>query len=82
LSVVLKRVALQATFPEHSGYKLKQHTSWKDLATQKQFLVDLGKKLNIQQKEDWYRISTSQVSKNGGSGLMLIYGSLSKGKVL
>ncbi len=52
---------------------------WTTVAKQKAFLNALGLKLNIQNAEGWYKVTSTTLKENGGSGLLEKYkGSVSK----
>ncbi len=51
------------------------------LQYQREIFESIAKKLDIKKWTDWGMINPSEVSKNGGSGILWQYeGSLSKGK--
>jgi hypothetical protein len=68
--------ALQTVFPDVDWkiWKFKQVSSgfWKDIQNQRKFFLDAQKELNIQSPEDWYKVTTSQIAKLGGSGLLYL----------
>ena len=49
---------------------------WKNADNHKKFMNDLSIKLNIQNPQDWNKISTSTIKKNGGKTLLQVYGDL------
>jgi hypothetical protein len=53
---------------------------WRDKANQKAFFDKLADKWNVEKKEDWNRITTTMVFKEGGKFINRLYnGSLTKG---
>jgi hypothetical protein len=53
---------------------------WKHLDHQRSFLDHLAVKLNIQKPQDWYKVHSGRVVKEGGSFISKYYdGSLKKG---
>ncbi len=52
---------------------------WNDISNQRSFLEGLAKKLHIDTKDDWYKITQATLNQHGGSGLLKKYNfSLSK----
>ena len=47
---------------------------WSEIKNQREFFDYLGKKLNIMNWEDWYKVSAHLIRENGGSGLIDLYG--------
>lgn len=43
---------------------------WDNTANQREFLDHLGKQLGFKEMNDWYSITSQQIRKNGGSGLL------------
>jgi len=52
---------------------LKISKGWKNPSIQRQFFNEFAKKVNIQNFEDWYSISTVQLKKNGGTSILSLY---------
>ena len=52
---------------------LKPKGYWDNKENIKNFLDDLKVKFNLQSTEDWYRVSTNQINKNGGRTLLKKY---------
>jgi len=50
----------------HNGY-------WKNKSTQREFMEYLGKQLNLQHMDEWYKVTTRQISEKGGGGLLRKY---------
>jgi hypothetical protein len=56
------------------------HINWKDTKNQKTFFDQLATKWNIQKLDDWNKVTTSMVVKEGGSFINSYYNSsLQKG---
>jgi hypothetical protein len=52
---------------------------WKDLAHQRTFMDDLGRKLGFTSLDDWYNIRVRSINEHGGRGLLSFHGdSISK----
>jgi hypothetical protein len=51
----------------------EKYTEWKDKAKQKEFLDQLAVKWNIQKTEDWSKVNTKMVLKEGGTFLRKFY---------
>lgn len=60
-----------ASNPRKSHWKSRGF--WDDLESQRGFMDYLAKQLNIVEMEDWYRVNLSQISENGGIGLLERY---------
>ena len=65
-------------YPEHKwlAWKFIQHVPfgfWDSKENQKAYFHWLGEEVGIQQKEDWYRVSQSQIINLGGSRLLTKY---------
>jgi len=74
---------LQSIYSEYSwdirkfGYV--PHNYWREIPTQRKFMEEIAKKLNISKQTDWYRVTGNEVAKLGGSSLMKRYkGSLTR----
>lgn len=71
--------ALQALYPEFdwkdSDRKKKPTDFWKNKENILDFLKKVETELQIENLNDWYRISRSQIHEFGGSGLLLAYNS-------
>jgi len=71
------RRALRTIYPEYNWIETKfLHVSknyWKDLENQKNFLEEIGKKLNITKLEDWYGVKYDDIEKKGGRTLLLYH---------
>jgi hypothetical protein len=68
-------------YPEHQDiWKYDPYqTDWKDVKNQRAFFDNLATKLNIQRPQDWNRISTKRVVKEGGYFMKYYYrGSLTQ----
>jgi hypothetical protein len=63
---------------------MKHHGYWKDKQNQKALFDQLATKWNIQKPEDWNKVTTTMVFKEGGKFLINQYynGSLQQGIVL
>lgn len=62
-----------AIYPEHEWDIHQFHRPqnfWKDDNNIREYFLRLGKKLEFESMEDWYRIKKSDVTKNGGRGLV------------
>ncbi len=46
---------------------------WDDISNQRAFMDELAKKLNIHDKEDWYKVSVKMVKQCGGAGVLSKY---------
>jgi hypothetical protein len=58
---------------------MRLRSKWKDIHVQRSTLEDIGKRLKVQQLNDWYKIRNADIIHHGGSGLLSHYGnSLSK----
>jgi hypothetical protein len=70
-------LALQALFPDrqYEWQDTKPRGHWTDLHNQKLFFDKLGHKLNIKKLEDWYRVPSSTVLREGGSFITKYYNS-------
>ncbi len=62
----------EATPPKELTYP---HGYWNDVANQRAFMNDLAKKLNITNKEEWYKVSEKFIRDHDGYGLLQKYGS-------
>lgn len=69
--------AVMAVYPDYKWEHWRFHKVpqgyWEDKKHHKFFFDWLGKKLGIQELDDWYNIPPEQVDKNGGKGLMVNY---------
>jgi hypothetical protein len=65
--------ALQAVYPDYVP-KTKLRGYWKDKENQKKFFDQLAVKWNIQQRDDWKKVTYDMVLKEGGSFLVNHYG--------
>ena len=73
--------ALQAIYPENDWKslidsrqsKIKPKNYWQNKQTQRKFMEDLRKKLNISSIPDWIDQPVRVITTNGGSGLLAIY---------
>jgi len=60
------------------GMRVRQG-HWNDLANHRIFMDDIAKKCNVNNREDWYNMTTKKIQHYGGSGLLTKYnGSLFK----
>eukprot|EP01118_Nematostelium_gracile_P009093 TRINITY_DN3048_c0_g1_i1.p2 TRINITY_DN3048_c0_g1~~TRINITY_DN3048_c0_g1_i1.p2 ORF type:complete len:336 (+),score=65.90 TRINITY_DN3048_c0_g1_i1:28-1035(+) len=50
----------------------KPKGTWDSIESQREFLNQLAKQLNIKQMEDWYNVTKPQIHENGGGGLLRI----------
>ncbi len=69
---------LSKVFPEHpwdeSLFEKKPQNFWHNLENQRNFFIDLALKLNFSEdKNNFYKFSTKDVVKNGGSGLLEVF---------
>jgi hypothetical protein len=66
--------ALASVYPEKDwlGWKFQQvpRGYWNDIGNQRKFFEEIAKELNVQNAEDWLKISATQVKDLGGSGLL------------
>jgi hypothetical protein len=70
---------LSIVYPEWN-IPSKPNRYWQDHANQMAFIQRLSSTMNIQKQEDWYNVTLQDVERNGGSGLLRVYGgSLIKG---
>lgn len=54
--------------------KFSRRTVWDEISNRKEFFTKLGSKLNVQNMEDWYRVSAEEILKeNRGYGIMEYY---------
>jgi len=61
-------------FPEYEWNPGKfGHSSWEDKSTQRAFMDDLGKNLNVKSVEDWYLVSQEEITNFGGKSLLNYY---------
>lgn len=53
---------------------------WKDMNNQRRFMDWIGKELNVQNYQDWYKVKTSDILNRGGYSLLTNFyeGSLRK----
>lgn len=60
--------AVEECFPDIGGISLKTRPKdyWKDIQNQRQFFNDLGKKLNIENVDDWNQVSSSTIMEHRG----------------
>jgi hypothetical protein len=79
-------VALRAIYPDYKQIwkdwkpaRSKPNGYWSDLENQRKFFDNLETKLNIKQPEDWYKIPTQTIVKEGGGFVFHRYGSVVKG---
>lgn len=49
---------------------------WKDVNNLKAFMVWAEKEIGINDKDDWYKVSTKTFSQHGGASILIHYGSL------
>ena len=56
-----------------SAITKRKNRSWKSIELQRNFLDDLGKKFQIQNFEDWYSLSLTDILANEGVGLAKKY---------
>jgi hypothetical protein len=71
-------------YPEHQHVwqlrELSPKGFWKDTENHRAFFDRLAKKFNIQQPDDWYRVTARMVAKEGGHFINSQYkGSLIRG---
>jgi hypothetical protein len=68
---------LKSVFPEHNWleWRFKQTSQhfWKNKENHKVYAIWLGKELGYENWEDWYKITTEQISKKYGGGLLSKY---------
>jgi hypothetical protein len=73
---------LQSLYPEISA-KLQDYKNlgyWKDINNQKSFFDQLAIKWNIQKPEEWYKVTSDSILKEGGFFIIRYYnGSVIKG---
>jgi hypothetical protein len=54
-------------------------SKWAEWTVQKDFMDQLATKMQIKKPEDWYKVSSDNIKRNGGAGLVDFYdGSLYK----
>jgi hypothetical protein len=79
----LTLTALQASYPDYVPTKKKSPGYWEDKKNQKEFFDQLASKWNIQKSDDWNKVTTQMVLKEGGSFITHYYnGSLTQGNIL
>jgi hypothetical protein len=71
--------AIQDVYCSHSWleWKFSQRLSsgfWDQQENRKRFLNNLGCELGLKQMNDWYHVTSKQISENGGSSLLEKYG--------
>ncbi len=70
------------SFFDNNTYKqfaTQSPTFWNDISNQKRFIDEIGKHLNITNKEEWYKLTSATLVQYGGSQLLEKFnGSLSK----
>eukprot|EP01118_Nematostelium_gracile_P011135 TRINITY_DN3913_c0_g1_i1.p1 TRINITY_DN3913_c0_g1~~TRINITY_DN3913_c0_g1_i1.p1 ORF type:complete len:156 (-),score=14.67 TRINITY_DN3913_c0_g1_i1:15-482(-) len=68
---------ITSIFPEHQwntiNFRRTPNNTWDDLQVQKNFMINLAKKLNINTMEDWYRVTYKQIHFGGGGTLLYKY---------
>jgi hypothetical protein len=68
--------ALQAVYPEYVPVMtVKPHGYWKDIQNQKMFFDQLAIKWNIQNVEDWNKVTFEMALKEGGHFIGKYYNS-------
>lgn len=69
--------ALKTLYPEHTWlpWRFKQlpRGFWNDKQNHKKFFDWLGEKLGYKQLDDWYNVTSEQITSNGGTGLLSNY---------
>jgi hypothetical protein len=73
LFILKNKTALQAVYPELQWQSSGSY--WKHISNQKLFFDQLAIKLNIQQPEDWYRVSKATILREGGQFIVNYYSS-------
>jgi hypothetical protein len=66
---------LQAVYPDYVPQAEKLRGYWKDKENQKAFFEKLATKLNIKKPEDWNKVTTELVKKEGGGFVNRYYSS-------
>lgn len=71
--------ALESVYPAHKwlAWKSLQNVKygfWDNIANQKDFLDDLGRHLEFQKMDDWYKIMGKRIAEHGGYTLLTRYG--------
>lgn len=71
--------AFEDVYPHHIWHEWRflnnnRMECWNHDENQKDFLDELGKQLGFKTFRDWYNISTVEIIKNGGNGLLSKYG--------
>lgn len=67
---------LSALFPEHkwdtAAFSKKPQSYWSDIKVQREFILDLGRKLGIEEGdyEAWYKVPLKYIKENGGNSFM------------
>eukprot|EP01114_Cavostelium_apophysatum_P022250 TRINITY_DN7990_c0_g1_i11.p1 TRINITY_DN7990_c0_g1~~TRINITY_DN7990_c0_g1_i11.p1 ORF type:complete len:350 (+),score=40.21 TRINITY_DN7990_c0_g1_i11:1015-2064(+) len=59
--------------PHYTETKRKQRGYWHNKNSQREFLSELANKLGYTQWEDWYSISSTDIIKTGGWGLLKVF---------
>lgn len=69
---------LRTLYPDENWSSVHQRAPrnhWTDFENIKIFVEKLKEKYNIQNKQDWYRLSYAQITETGGDRLLRLYGS-------
>jgi hypothetical protein len=68
---------LASVYPEHNWLPWKFYpvdkSLWEDLGTQRKFLERAGKELNVENRNDWYKVNNKDLSALGGQHLLSLY---------
>lgn len=74
------RKALETNFPYHSwktwkfGEKIiKPRGYWNDEESQRNYLIELGREMEVKEWSDWYDVTIAEICEKGGSGLLFKY---------
>eukprot|EP01114_Cavostelium_apophysatum_P021400 TRINITY_DN7453_c0_g1_i1.p1 TRINITY_DN7453_c0_g1~~TRINITY_DN7453_c0_g1_i1.p1 ORF type:complete len:488 (-),score=137.23 TRINITY_DN7453_c0_g1_i1:47-1510(-) len=66
--------AVSSVYPEYRWKMWKFEKApagfWDDKRNQREFMDDLASALELNSREDWYRVTVKQVHENGGGGLL------------
>jgi hypothetical protein len=68
---------LQSLYPDYDWIQWKfVHVPigyWNDIQNRRKFFDFLGKKLNIVAMDDWYSVKQSDITQEGGHGMLYLY---------
>jgi DNA ligase-1 len=67
---------MRKTDPTYEYPRKVRLYKWSDADSVKSFFDEVGEKLKIVEKPDWYHVSNAQIRKNGGGGAISVHGTL------